>query len=135
MSNRESNNQQVQLSYDASGKSFVLGGEQGEVNRILGDLSKLSHVRGPTTMPTPVMNRVFDNTENLTSCRGGAQNSIAPPAPSPPPVPPANDGCSHSPNFGAQTPSSNLKNPGYQYESCAQGTTSLDLSDMIATPG
>ncbi|KAL7527650.1 hypothetical protein ACHAXR_002059, partial [Thalassiosira sp. AJA248-18] len=41
-SSRESSNQQVRLSYDVHEKSFVLGGEQDEIQRILGDLNKMS---------------------------------------------------------------------------------------------
>jgi len=40
-------NQQVRLSYDDTSKSFILGGGQhGEIQRILSDLSKISQIKG-----------------------------------------------------------------------------------------
>lgn len=43
---RQCHNQQVRLSYDTNEKSFVLGGGQAEIQRILTDLCKISQIKG-----------------------------------------------------------------------------------------
>ncbi|KAL3762770.1 hypothetical protein ACHAW5_000206 [Stephanodiscus triporus] len=52
-------NQQVRLSYDINEQSFVLGGEQAEIQRILADLCKISQRKGQ-----PIASGASDDDQN-----------------------------------------------------------------------
>jgi len=47
VANKESRNQQVRLSYDEQGKSFLLGDGHDEIQRIITDLNKISQIKSP----------------------------------------------------------------------------------------
>mmetsp|Transcript_11170 Transcript_11170/g.20451 ORF Transcript_11170/g.20451 Transcript_11170/m.20451 type:complete len:232 (-) Transcript_11170:39-734(-) len=129
MAKRESNNQQVRLSYDEHEKSFVLGGGQDEIQRILTDLNKLSQIKGqgcqsPMASAPRVINHHVCNNQHRTSGNGVIHNNNAPPMPSPPPS---------RPNLSAQT-QQNCVYFGYGMD--PQGTQDeVDLDNMIASPG
>ncbi|KAL7545676.1 hypothetical protein ACHAWF_009025 [Thalassiosira exigua] len=82
LAKRQSNNQEVRLSYDANDKSFVLDGGQAEVQRILADLSRISQAKGQDPMTTPARNM------------GELEISNDVPMPSPPPPRPSPGGYS-----------------------------------------
>lgn len=106
MAKKESNNEQVRLSYDAHEKSFVLGGGQDEIQRILSDLSKMSHIKGQGST-SPFSNHPDGNQQGLASGGGMSShnntNSPQPPMPSPQPSHPSSSVSHHSPNISAQT--------------------------------
>lgn len=75
---REQVQQNVRLSYDDASGTYLLGGDQGEVQRIIRDLNKLAQVQShpnevargnqiPSPLPSPLPSRplgmddVFDN--------------------------------------------------------------------------
>ena len=75
---REQVQQNVRLSYDDASGTYLLGGDQGEVQRIIRDLNKLAQVQShpnevsrgnqiPSPLPSPLpsrplgMNEVLDN--------------------------------------------------------------------------
>ena len=118
---KESANQQVRLSYDANDKSFVLGGGQDEVQRILADLSKMSQIK---TITSPMINHSTYNEQSLASSGGVPQRRSNSPMPSPPP--------SHlSINM---SPHSKKNHDQYGCLHPGQSADELD-PDMIATPG
>ena len=81
---RQSQNHQVRLSYDAQGQSFVLGGGQDEIHRILADLSKMSQIK-TVTSPSPIQTAQHDVEQSLASSN---DNNKMSPMPSPTPLRP-----------------------------------------------
>ena len=106
---RESNNQQVRLSYDTNEKSFVLGGGQTEIQQILTDLRKISQLKGQATGGS-------DDNQN----GGVLHDNNSHPTPSPQPLRPSN-------NMSA--------NVGHSYGMQAQISDFIDLNGMLANPG
>ena len=106
---RESNNQQVRLSYDTNEKSFVLGGGQAEIQQILTDLCKISQIKRQAAVGS-------DDNQN----GGVLHDNNSHPTPSPQPLRPSN-------NMSA--------NVGHSYGMQAQISDFIDLNGMLATPG
>ncbi|KAL9180782.1 hypothetical protein ACHAXT_011235 [Thalassiosira profunda] len=93
---RKGASQEVRLSYDADEKSFVLGGGQDEITRILADLNRLSQAKQGAACQTPVAasTPTRQPLSNIQQQSGGSGMTHGPPLPSP-------QSRTHSPIIGA----------------------------------
>ncbi|KAL3786510.1 hypothetical protein HJC23_010676 [Cyclotella cryptica] len=108
--------QQIRLSYDANDKSFVLGGRQDEVQRILSDLSKITQIQEHGLTSPSGKN---DNQQQCSDDVRSMPINVPPPKPSPQP--------SH-PSCASPTPSINGNSvAGWVHPA-------LDFSQLMSTP-
>ena len=117
VSRKESNQrqQEVRLSYDNDKNSFILGGNQDEVQKILSDLSNISKLQSPLTCATAFPLKHDNVGRQHLSESGSRSMNNGPPMPSPQPT---------RPNCPSPNPSMHESNCGY----------SIDFDQLISTP-